>query len=157
MFSLLALSLFSSPAAAHHGRALIDIDNDLRAPVSVWVDGVSVGTVAPFQRVAFSVRPGARDIEIVQAHRNCLLTADYVHLPPGSEVNYELDRGCGPRPVAFVARGPRGGGVAVTWTPQTFRIVRHRGPVRGPVVVRRPYGAVAPRRRTVVVGARRRW
>ncbi len=145
MFTLLATTLLAAPALAHPGRAAIDVDNVLRSTVTVWVDGVAVGAVAPFQRVSFSVRPGAREIELVQRNRNCVLTDDFVHLPPRSEVSYVVDRSCGPRPVHFVQARPRPG-VTVTWTPRSFRVVRHWGPVvaprvvvtrRGPPVVRR--------------------
>ena len=148
MLSLLALSLASAPALARHGRATIDVDNALGTTVTVWVDGSRVGSVGPYQHVAFSVRPGAREIELVQRNRNCLLTDDFVHLPPRAFASYVVDRSCGRRPVAFVQARPRPG-CSVTWTPATFRVVRHWGPVIAPriVVNTRPPVRRAPVRR----------
>ncbi|MEO0603930.1 MAG: hypothetical protein AAF211_21010 [Myxococcota bacterium] len=159
MISLLAMTLLAPSADAHHGRATIDVDNVLRSTVTVWVDGVAVGAVAPRQRVAFSIRPGAREVELVQRNRNCVLTDDFVHLPPRAEVTYRVDQSCGPRPVYFVQARPRPG-VTVTWTPSTFRVVRHWGPVVAPRVVVTPRRV--PVRRARPVGrvrhpARRRW
>lgn len=151
MLPLLALVLTSVPASAYRGRATIDVDNALRSTVTVWVDGEAVGTVGPYAREGFDVRPGARVVELVQRNRNCVLTEDLVHLPRRSEVTYEVDESCGPRPVYFVPTRPRPGS-SIAWRPPAFRVVRHRGPVGEPVVVdeprvRRRVASVSPRTR----------
>jgi len=139
MLSLLALVLLGTPAAAaRRGRATID--NAHRATVSLWIDGVAVGTVGPRQRVAFQVRAGARNVELVQRSRNCVLSDDLVHLPTRSGVAYRVDQGCGPRPVIFVQDRSRPG-ASITWRPDTLRVVRHVGPVGAPSLI-------SPRRRT---------
>ena len=64
---LLGLTMASTPAAAYRGaRATLAVDNDLHAPVRVYVDGDFMGRIPPRGAMNLSVTPGTHGVRLVQ-------------------------------------------------------------------------------------------